>query len=144
MITYKYLNLYYSLKLYIFLKNNIDLYFKPHKFNYITVLKNIFSKDIFIIQMVNNKVIGYGMLRGWNEGFDIPSLGIMIDKNHRGMGLSRHLMNYLHKVAKEKKSNKIMLKVYKNNTIAVNLYRSLGYDLKDYNEDLLIGFKKLK
>ena len=143
MITYKYLNIFYIIKLHEFLKNNDEKYFKPHKFNYLTLIKNVFNKDVFIIQLIENDIVGYGMLRGWEEGYNIPILGIMIDKEHRGMGLSKSLMDNLHWIAKLMGSKKVMLKVFKNNDIAVNLYKKCNYEFSEYDNKLLVGYKTI-
>ena len=86
-----------------------------------------------------NKIIGYGLLRGWDEGYDIPSLGIMIDSSYRGKGLSYQMMEYLHKAAKEKNASQIRLTVYKQNNKAISLYKKLGYTFSEKNEEELIG-----
>ena len=143
MIKYKKLNPFNSFGLYRFLKNNKDEFFTPHKFDYLTILKNCFNKDIYIIQLIDKKIVGYGMLRGWEEGYEIPILGIIIDKNYRGMGLSKDLMNFLHNIARTKGSIKVMLKVYKNNIVAINLYKKCNYEFTDYNNELLVGYKTI-
>jgi [ribosomal protein S18]-alanine N-acetyltransferase len=132
-------------KLLVFLKKNSGdyLYFKPHDYNLKSLIKNIKSDDIFILQCIGRKVVGYGLLRGWEEGYEVPSLGIIIDKDHRGLKLSEKMMSYLHKIANEYGCFNIMLKVNKDNKKAINLYKKMGYELSDYNEKLLVGYKKL-
>ena len=92
--------------------------------------------------MINNKIIGYGMLRGWQDNYNIPRLGIIIDKNYRGFGYSKNLMNYLHDVCKLKGSNKVSLKVMKNNKMAIKLYEKRGYIFSEYDIENLIGEKQ--
>jgi [ribosomal protein S18]-alanine N-acetyltransferase len=67
------------------------------------------------------------MLRGWDEGYDVPSLGIAVHPESRGQGLGELLMHFLHCAARRKGAREIMLKVYKENTAAYQLYLRLGY-----------------
>ena len=74
------------------------------------------------------------MLRGWDEGYTIPSLGVAAASEYRGTGLGRLMMDYLHAVARLSGAPSIMLRVYKGNEAAVQLYQRLGYDLTELNE----------
>ena len=67
------------------------------------------------------------MLRGWDEGYAIPSLGIYVAPALRGTGAARLLMQYLHLCAKLSGATQIRLKVYRGNISATKLYQSLGY-----------------
>jgi ribosomal protein S18 acetylase RimI-like enzyme len=44
------------------------------------------------------------------------------------------MMDYLHAVARIRGAKTIMLRVYKNNEPAAQLYRRMGYVLSDLNE----------
>lgn len=97
-----------SSKLEKFFSDNISDYefFHPHKFTVAALLTEVSSKpqDLFIVSADdNNNIVGYGMLRGWSEGYEIPSLGIMTDVNYRGKGISNLMMDHLHEIAKQKK-----------------------------------------
>lgn len=127
-------------------KNNSDLnFFYPHDMSResLNSMLEHKKKDIYKIVIHKDKIIGYGILRGWDEGFEIPSLGIIIDKDFRGIGLSKTLMRFLEVNAKLMSSKKIRIVVHKNNQIAYNLYRSLNYEFEVYNLDQLISFKQI-
>lgn len=101
--------------------------------------------DFYCVVVARGVVLGYGMLRGWDEGYDVPSLGIAIHADARGMGLGRTLMLHLHAEAQRRAAPRIRLKVYPDNTAAVNLYRSLGYDFEPSLErGQLVGFKRFQ
>ncbi len=148
MVIYKELNIKNIFLLHNFLyKNRNDInFFNPHKFNLISLFKILLKnkKDIYILQFYNKKLIGYGMLRGWDEGYIIPSLGIIIDKEYRNKNYSNLLMEYLHDIVINKGYDEIRLKVNKDNKKAINLYKKFGYDLMNYNEKYYIGYKLLK
>jgi ribosomal protein S18 acetylase RimI-like enzyme len=116
--------------------------FHPHSFSetYASYLCNYNGKDLYYVILDDDKVAAYGLLRGWDEGYDIPSLGIYVSSDYRGIGLGKMFMSFLHTVAKNKKSKKVKLKVYKDNIPAIKLYETLGYKLTDYDNNQYIGF----
>jgi ribosomal-protein-alanine N-acetyltransferase len=95
--------------------------------------------DFYCVMLQDDAVIGYGMLRGWDEGYTIPSLGIVIDPSARGRGYGRTLMNFLHDAARQRGATRIRLKVYLQNQTALQLYRSLGYVFQEEEDGQLIG-----
>ena len=118
--------------------------FHPHPLTYEKVIEiaNYVGNDLYFLQIKNKKIIGYGMLRGWDEGFTIPSLGLVIHPTYRKQGYGKKFIEFLHNQAKIKGSAKIRLKVYCDNIRALKLYRSFGYSfVKESNQ--LIGFYKL-
>jgi ribosomal protein S18 acetylase RimI-like enzyme len=88
-------------------------------------------------------VVGYGMLRGWAEGYETPSLGIAVHPDYRGRGIARQLMHHLHAVAAERGAPQVRLKVYRNNLAAIRLYESLAYEFEPFSETELLGFRAL-
>lgn len=70
----------------------------------------------------------------------IGNLGIAIKKEFRGIGLGKALMNYTIEQAKKKLNiEMVTLSVFKNNKIAISLYKKLGF--KVYGE-LKRGLKR--
>lgn len=91
------------------------------------------------------ELLGYGMLRGWDEGYEIPSLGIAIEPAQRGQGLGLTMMAYLHAQAVARGAPRIRLKVYPDNAGAVRLYEGLGYRFGDALEaGQLVGILELE
>lgn len=130
-----------------FFERNIESYnfFHPHKFSYEDFKIELIShtKDNYIFICNEDIICGYGMLRGWTEGYDNPSLGILIDINERGKGLANILMTELHRIGKERNVKCIILSVLRDNYKAIKLYERLGYKLVDLNHQSLRGFKDL-
>jgi ribosomal protein S18 acetylase RimI-like enzyme len=85
------------------------------------------GRDLYLGQFLGDKLVGYGMLRGWDAGYDIPSLGIYLSPGARGLGLARTLMEDLHHWARKSGAQKVRLKVYRDNVRAMTLYERLGY-----------------
>lgn len=122
-----------------------DRAFHPHPFTPESAAERAryAGLDVYGAAVVDGRVLGYGMLRGWDEGYAVPSLGIAIHPEARGLGLGRLLMEYLHCEARRRGAARIRLKVYPGNTAAVALYRSLGYEFQGEERGQLVGYKAL-
>jgi len=118
-----------------------DKFFHPHPFNREKAkeLGHHQGGDLYFVQTMEKEICGYGMLRGWDEGYQTPSLGIFIHSDHRGKGLGKNFMVFLHEQAKRKRAKKIRLKVYPENTDAIHLYQKLGYSFSKKEHGQLIG-----
>lgn len=86
---------------------------------------------------------GYGMLRGWDAGYAIPSLGIYLAPQARGRGLSGTMMQALHRAAADLGASRVRLKVYPANAAALGLYRRLGYAFSGEEAGQLVGMLDL-
>jgi len=119
--------------------------FHPHQFNDEQAMKlaNYQGQDLYFGVYDRNNIVGYGLLRGWDENFEIPSLGIYLIPSYRGKGLASTIMSKLHDQAKLKNAKKIRLKVYPHNQTAVNLYTRIGYIFKKQEDNQLVGILDL-
>jgi glycosyltransferase involved in cell wall biosynthesis/GNAT superfamily N-acetyltransferase len=128
-----------------FRHSKIDQYFHPHALTN----EEAFSKcsyrgaDYYCLVFDGTSPVGYGMLRGWDEGYAEPSLGIAIDAQHQGRGIGKLLMGHLHDVAQSCGATTVRLKVYSDNLNAIKLYQSIGYSFENVSESELLGKIKL-
>jgi ribosomal-protein-alanine N-acetyltransferase len=125
------------------LKNNGDEeFFHPHPLTAAEAMERCahIGLDLYFVAVFGRKVIGYAMLRGWEDGYEVPSLGIAIHPQNRGMKLGRAMMEFLHCVARVRGVQRIRLKVYKKNSIAQKLYENLGYEFKEETNSELVGY----
>lgn len=125
-----------------------DVFFSPHPADADAIhrIATHEGKDLYYLLVEQRKVLGYGLLRGWDEGYQIPSLGLAIHPSARGQGLGKMLMDILHLLASRRGADKVRLRVRANNEKALNLYKSLGYSfVEDTNQpDFLVGFKNIE
>ncbi len=107
--------------------------FHPHPFTTIEAdrICNYSGQDKYLALRVDDRLLAYGMLRGWDTGFLVPSLGIYVAPELRGSGAARLLMEQLHQTARLSGAKRIRLKVYPDNLPAYKLYVSLGYHFSD-------------
>ena len=119
--------------------------FHPHEFDINTIQKIISnnSLDEYWIMCDNEQIVSYGILRGWDEGFTIPSIGIAVSPNYRKFGFGKKMMLFLHSRAKERGASKIRLTVYKDNIKAIRLYNQLGYMLESQSDSTFVGYLEI-
>ncbi len=106
-------------------------HFHPHPFTQSEAhrISTYPGADLYYVATTGREVLAYGMLRGWDQGFETPSLGIAVHPQQRGTGLARAFMLFLHAAARGRGARRIRLKVYPDNLPAVRLYTSLGYQI---------------
>lgn len=101
------------------------------------------GRDLYYVMSEGRRVVAYGMLRGWDAGYDVPSLGIAVHPRERGRGIGRELMEMLHAAARGRGAPRVRLKVYPSNEPALRLYRSLGYTFHSEERGQLVGLLEL-
>ncbi len=101
--------------------------FHPHPFSRESIEPLVESRDEYWLLVKEQTVVGYGMLRGWEEGYAIPSLGIAVSDSHQGRGHGKQIMRFLHDRAIKRGAARVRLTVAVDNLKAQALYRNLGY-----------------
>ena len=111
------------------IRGAVEHYFHPHPLTeeFAGRTAQHTGKDLYYVLVDGREVLAYGMLRGWDEGYDIPSLGIVVHPDSRGKGLGELLMHFLHDAARRQGARELMLRVCRENVAAYELYVKLGY-----------------
>ena len=120
-------------------------FFHPHSFDAATAraIAGYAGADLYFGAVNDGVILAYGMLRGWDEGYEVPSLGIAVHPAHRGCSVGRTMMHFLHSAAVVRGATRIRLTVHPANHGAIQLYRSLGYAFTAEGADRLIGLLPL-
>jgi ribosomal protein S18 acetylase RimI-like enzyme len=84
-------------------------------------------KDLYYIAVARGQPIAMAMLRGFDEGYEIPSFGIFVDRHHQGEGIGRLLTERTIAEAQRIGCEAVRLSVYAGNPMAVGMYHSLGF-----------------
>ena len=116
-------------------KNNFE-YFDPHKNKSVENSLLGVVKDVYKGIYFNGELIAYGMLRGMDEGYSTPMLGIAVDKRYEGIGVGKLLMQFLEVETKLLEYKEIKLRVHKDNIRARNVYKKLGYKVVAKGTDI--------
>jgi ribosomal-protein-alanine N-acetyltransferase len=123
-----------------------DRWFHPHPFTAAEAARLCAyrGRDLYYAAATSATVLAYGMLRGWDEGYETPSLGVAVHPDARGLGLARAFMGFLHAAASFQGARRVRLKVYPDNAPARRLYESLGYTLEPTADGQFMGILDLK
>jgi ribosomal protein S18 acetylase RimI-like enzyme len=124
-----------------------DAFFHPHATD-VESLRSLAAQsgdDLYFVFVEGDDVRAYGLLRGWNEGYDVPSLGIAVHSDARATGLGRLVMDYLEAMARHRGAPSIRLRVHKDNARAIGIYERRGYAMQPDTGDarMLVGIKPL-
>lgn len=116
----------------LFEENNIPevvRHFNPFPLTRQTAYKiaNTSQLDRYYVALWNGRIVGLCMLRGWDDGFEIPSFGIFVDYRYHGLGVGRQMTEFGIAETQRLDCHAVRLSVYASNTRAVNLYISLGF-----------------
>lgn len=84
-------------------------------------------QDKYYFGIVDNELVGFSMLRGWEEGYSIPSFGMFIDKAQQGLGYGKQLLDLTIDAAKQLGCRQIRLSVRMGNHSAYKIYKSRGF-----------------
>lgn len=122
-------------------------YFAPHSYDSETLAKIAArtGRDVYCLFVESERVVGYGLLRGWDEGFVIPSLGVAVHPEVRSKGLGSMILNYLEFIARYRGADTVRLRVKTDNKRAIALYERHGYrwSTDEESNSLLVGVKLL-
>jgi [ribosomal protein S18]-alanine N-acetyltransferase len=97
------------------------------------------SRDFYYLWTYRRQAVGYSMLRGWEEGFAIPSFGAAVHPAVRGAGLGGLLLAHAIGRAQHEGANYLRLTVSSENTPAIHLYRKFGFALRQEDDLKLLG-----
>ncbi len=105
-------------------------FFRPHPFTRAEAraIADRTGPDAYVLLFDDGRPVAYGMLRGWNEGYATPSLGIATRTDSQRRGFGRLLMQHLHDLARRQGAKNVRLRVHPDNTKARRLYESLAYE----------------
>ena len=114
-------------------ENNVDAVvrtFRPFPLNAETAREIVSGerRDRFYgAFLTDGRIVGLSMLRGWDEGYTVPSFGIMIDHRFHGFGIGSRLTDFTLQQASSLDCARVRLSVFASNVVAVQLYLSRGF-----------------
>jgi len=120
-------------------------YFYPFSFEEQAINK-------MLVQAINDKywgiwkenvLMGFFMLRGFDEGYKIPSYGVCIAEAHSGKGLLKLSLQFVLSWCRIYDIPKLMLKVHPENSIAKSVYEEIGFEytgIDQHNHNLIYHY----
>ena len=97
------------------LSNDIDRRFlRPHPFTADEArrIANHEGDDVYAIPHDEGRPVAYGMLRGWDSGFETPSLGVAVRTDSHRRGFGRLMMAHLHEGARAHGAASVSLRLH--------------------------------
>jgi RimJ/RimL family protein N-acetyltransferase len=104
-------------------------FFRPFDFDRDTITSVLAShnQDVMMGLYWQDELVGFFMLRGWNEGYDVPAFGILIDEKYRGCGLEMISLETAKIICKLRGSSRLMIKMHPDNISAKGVLRKTGF-----------------
>lgn len=100
-------------------------------------------RDGYYVAEAAGKIIGYSMLRGWDEGYEVPSWGGAVHPALRDAGIGKQLLIHAVDESRARGARRMRLTVYKSNTRGVHVYSKIGFAFSEKDERSLVGFLPL-
>lgn len=85
------------------------------------------GRDVFTGLFWDEQIIGFFMLRGWNEGYEVPAFGILIDEQYRGYGLEMAALDTAKVICRLRNVSRLMIKMHPDNISAKAVARKTGF-----------------
>lgn len=83
-------------------------------------------KDVYAGVFWEQELVSFFMLRGWDEGYELPSLGVFVGENHRGKRLMPLMVESAKVICKLSGISKLIAKSHPDNAGLKNLLQ-LGF-----------------
>src|SRR5262245_9107401 len=96
-------------------------------------------RDKYFALWYGGRIAGYGMLRGWDEGFVVPSFGACVHPALRDAGIGKALLAQALAEARAAGASQLRLTVYEANTRVLHSYRRFGFAFERHGNGRLIG-----
>jgi ribosomal protein S18 acetylase RimI-like enzyme len=100
-------------------------------------------QDRYYIALFGQHLAAYGMLRGWDEGYAVPSWGGCVHPELRGAGLGHFLLEHAVAECRAAGAATLRLSVYKANQRGIHLYAKFGFMFQDKGEISVVGLLDL-
>jgi ribosomal protein S18 acetylase RimI-like enzyme len=97
------------------------------------------GRDGYWVARHDGEIVGLSMLRGLDEGWPVPSFGVIVARAHRAAGLGRRLTEHALAEARRMGCESVRLSVYASNEPAIGLYGRLGFVEVERSEALVDG-----
>lgn len=104
-------------------------FFRPFGFDANTIADVLANarQDVLMGLYWQEQMVGFFMLRGWNEGYAVPSFGILIDESYRGCGLEMLSLETAKIICRLRGASRLMIKMHPDNISAKGVARKTGF-----------------
>ena len=97
--------------------------------------------DLYLGAFLGAEMVGYALLRGWDEGFSVPTFGVAVIPEQRGQGVGDALASAAIDLARAKDAEEVLLHVNPSNRLATRWYERLGFLPSHMRDDGLVAYR---
>lgn len=120
-------------------KNDLELFTRWNKSN--ESIEKIANTECTITSIIgeriiakttSDQIIGFGLVDFFEEPKKnhVSIVGTIVDKEFRGLGLGKKLLEYEIDISRKRKKNKIRATVHEHNIESLKLHQSLGFEIE--------------
>lgn len=104
-------------------------FFYPFSFDEAAIAGRLSAcvRDVYMGVYHQADLVGLFMLRGWDEGYEVPAFGILIDGRYRGYGLEMMSLETAKIICKLRGAPRMMLKMHPDNFSSRGVARKIGF-----------------
>ena len=126
--------------------NGDEVFFYPHPLTASEARRLCYDTglDQYFVATIKGRVIGYGMLRGWNEGYSFPSLGIATHPEHRNLRVLSFLISCCIEQARSSHATCLRLTVAEDRTSFIKFLERYGCTFQADRPGRLVGMLELQ
>ena len=73
------------------------------------------TRDAYQGLFEDGRLVGFFMLRGWDDGYEIPSFGVVVDERTRGKGYLHATLEMAAELCRESGAARFMAKIHPGN-----------------------------
>jgi len=99
----------------------------------ITAILSASKMDIYSGLFWQEELVGVYMLRGWDDGYDVPAFGVLIDEKYRGGAFMRLALDTAKLICRLSGAKRLMAKIHPEN-VSPRGARRLGLVQTDTEE----------
>lgn len=100
--------------------------------------------DQYYVATAEGIIVGYGMLRGWDAGYSLPSIGVAVHPNRRLQGVAESLMRGLIRQARNRGAPHLRLTVADDRVRFIRFLKRYGFAFKPFKPGRLLGMLDLR
>lgn len=121
----------------------IGRFFRPHpltaEFAHLLCDRLESMRDRYYGVFHRGTMAAYFMLRGWDEGYAVPSFGCCTHPDLRDAKLGHAMIAHAIAESRAVGAERLRLTVFKSNARGVHLYRKCGFALSDHGPESYVG-----
>ncbi len=76
------------------------------------------GRDVYMGLLWRDELAGFFMLRGWDEGYEVPALGAFVAEKYRGLGLMNLTVELAKVICRLRGASRVMYKSHPDNAPA--------------------------